>query len=157
VEAPGVPSFDIKDVNLMFYGDFAIVTQIGIFSAQRKTGSSNNPRRKGSKSGAGTAYISNVFVKPSHSDKYFLTAHIASNFYPEDSKQMLSLLDTYKDPTRTPKKQAQNNFGPSMSGSRIVGLQNIAGLIGAKGMSFARPNQDDDDDEDDEDDEDDDG
>jgi len=132
------PNVQVRNIKLHFQGDLAIVTCVAENSMKRISS-------KSKKSVATTSsLVTNVFVKPAHSDRYNLVAHIASISPSAESKNKLQRLQTiYSDPTRAKSKS------PNTAAVSIQQLMAGAGFT-IQGGSKLDASDDDDDDDDDE-------
>jgi ketosteroid isomerase-like protein len=92
---------ELTQLKLHYQGDLATVT----FVAQTTV---NNPKNK-QFSSSSTAYVTNVFVRPSDTDRFLLSAHIASNFAPQSTKAMRALRKTYQDPSASVAKASSSS------------------------------------------------
>eukprot|EP01036_Dinobryon_divergens_P031107 gene31107-40452_t len=110
---PTVQNFDLQNVKLLYQGDLAVVTFI--LNSSLKHASAAGKSSGGGKKASTTssAYVTNIFIRPPETDRYLLTAHIATNFLPHDSKYMTNLRETYQDPFRDtkPANKKSDGFG----------------------------------------------
>jgi hypothetical protein len=152
----------LDEPTLQFFGDTVMVqTNIRITCiveeldtlgdiqkiAMNGKGGKKGKRRKNKAGSPVQLHITNVFVRPPESDRYFLSAHIASKDSTANSSKRLSK-ETYLDTSAKPPARKRG-------GATGVSLQQLlsGGIMGGdnRGISISSDDLDDSDDEEDED------
>lgn len=112
------PNLQVRGIKLNFQGDVAVVT----CTMENSLRPRKRPSGAGAGSGAGNAgftaaLITNIFVRPPGSDRYFLTAHVGSVSPATERRATLTALRrTYMDPSRVKRRQQGGEFGSFRSG-----------------------------------------
>ena len=138
----------VRGIKLYFQGDLAVVTcEMGDF-IRKPTQAGGAGKGRSAAPTQTAALVTNIFVRPSGTDRYFLTAHIGSLAPLSEKRASLAALQkTYTDPSRAKKRASREGI----SGSVPFRLTDMLNQLGG------RSDNDDDDDDDDDDEEDEDG
>jgi hypothetical protein len=158
------------NVTLSYHGDVAIVTSSVDIVNISASGLLNKKRKNKSIQDllSSPFFATNIFVRPSGSDSYFLTTHIGSPQVDSESKLGKALRSTYSDPSRA-QPLGMGGIGMGRGLGRTLDIQQLLGgklgkgavvrLVGPdifKKQLGSDDDEDDDEEEDDDDDDDDD-
>jgi hypothetical protein len=119
------PQLRMKNINLNYQGDIAVVTCTVETSQAGKGPKVKVPKIR--KPASGNLLVTNIFVRPPDSDRYSLVSHTSTNDplgVDPGSRAAAALRETYQDPSRPRNKQ--RGGGGNIMGGTIQQLLNGA-------------------------------